>query len=60
MEIQRAACTFRVNGQELALLLEPRRTILDILREDLRLTGTKKVCDMGNCGACTVLVDGGV
>lgn len=48
----------RVNGQEHALLLEPRRTLLDVLREDLALTGTKKVCDMGNCGACTTLIDG--
>jgi len=38
--------------------VEPRRTLLDTLRHDLQLTGTKKVCDMGNCGACTVLVDG--
>src|SRR5207247_342844 len=41
-----------------ALLPEPRRTLLDALRGDLQLTGTKKVCDMGDCGACTVLVDG--
>ncbi len=39
-------------------MLEPRRTLLDALRYDLALTGTKKVCDMGNCGACTVIVDG--
>jgi aerobic-type carbon monoxide dehydrogenase small subunit (CoxS/CutS family) len=38
--------------------VEPRQTLLDLLRDDLLLTGTKKVCDMGNCGACTVLVDG--
>jgi aerobic-type carbon monoxide dehydrogenase small subunit (CoxS/CutS family) len=47
-----------VNGEEHALVLAPNRTLLDVLRDDLRLTGTKKVCDMGNCGACTVLVDG--
>jgi xanthine dehydrogenase YagT iron-sulfur-binding subunit len=50
--------TFTVNGAERTLAVEPRRTLLDALREDLALTGTKKVCDMGNCGACTVLVDG--
>ena len=47
-----------VNGEERTLLLEPRRTLLDALRHDLGLTGTKKVCDAGNCGACTVHVDG--
>lgn len=47
-----------VNGSEHELALEPRRTLLDALRVDLGLTGTKKVCDMGDCGACTVLVDG--
>ncbi len=47
-----------VNGSDHPLLLEPRRTLLDALRHDLGLTGTKKVCDMGNCGACTVIVDG--
>ena len=52
------AITMRVNGVEHALALEPRHTLLDTLRYDLALTGTKKVCDMGDCGACTVLLDG--
>lgn len=47
-----------VNGAQQVLELEPRRTLLDALRHDLGLTGAKKSCDMGNCGACTVLVDG--
>ncbi|HZS01118.1 MAG TPA: (2Fe-2S)-binding protein [Chloroflexota bacterium] len=52
------AITLDVNGAAHELLVEPRRTLLDALRASLQLTGTKKVCDMGDCGACTVLVDG--
>jgi xanthine dehydrogenase YagT iron-sulfur-binding subunit len=47
-----------VNGKPLDLNLEPRVTLLDALREDAGLTGTKKGCDHGQCGACTVLIDG--
>jgi len=47
-----------VNGKMLNLMVEPRSTLLDILREQLDLTGTKKGCDLGQCGACTVHVDG--
>lgn len=47
-----------VNGEPRRLEVEPRRTLLDALRLDCGLTGTKKVCDRGNCGACTVLLDG--
>ena len=50
--------TLDVNGQRQQLDVEPRRTLLDALRIDLGLTGTKLVCNAGNCGACTVLVDG--
>jgi aerobic-type carbon monoxide dehydrogenase small subunit (CoxS/CutS family) len=47
-----------INGETRELSVEPRRTLLDVLREDLRLTGTKRGCDQGVCGACMVLVDG--
>ena len=48
----------RVNGAEHRLRLDPRTTLLDALREQLHLTGTKKGCALGQCGACTVLLDG--
>src|SRR5882724_600677 len=47
-----------VNGDEHHLKVEPFTTLLDLLREDLHLTDTKKGCDHGQCGACTVIVDG--
>src|SRR5829696_5843385 len=48
----------RVNGTEHRLTLDPRTTLLDALREHLHLTGSKKGCGLGQCGACTVLMDG--
>jgi len=50
--------TLRVNGVDHSVRVDPRATLLDALREYLGLTGTKKGCDRGECGACTVLLDG--
>jgi len=50
--------TLHVNGKEMKAQLEPRVTLLEVLRDQFDLTGAKKVCDRGECGACTVLMDG--
>ncbi|MBA2744074.1 MAG: 2Fe-2S iron-sulfur cluster binding domain-containing protein [Chthoniobacterales bacterium] len=52
------AVKLKINGKDFALQLDPRTTLLDTLREHLQLTGSKKGCDHGQCGACTVLVNG--
>src|SRR3989304_1100431 len=48
----------KINGEAYKLLVEPRKTLLDVIREDLCLTGTKRGCDTGDCGVCTVLING--
>ena len=50
--------TFVVNGNSYELSIQPWRTLLEVIREDLKLTGTKEGCGLGECGACTVIIDG--
>ena len=56
--VERLTVTLRVNGRNHTLDLDAHLSLLDMLREQLNLTGTKQSCDHGQCGACTVLVDG--
>ncbi len=58
MRTETASVSMEVNGKDVELHLDTRTTLLDALREHLRLTGTKKGCDQGQCGACTVHVNG--
>jgi xanthine dehydrogenase YagT iron-sulfur-binding subunit len=58
MPASRIDVVLRVNGSHYRLSLDPRTTLLDALREELHLTGSKKGCGLGQCGACTVLMDG--
>jgi carbon-monoxide dehydrogenase small subunit len=50
--------TFMVNGKEVTLKVNPKERLIDTLREQLKLTGTKEGCSVGECGACTVILDG--
>src|ERR1043166_5067765 len=56
--MQKELISLRVNGRTHELAVEPSKLLLDVLREDLRLTGSKRGCDDSSCGACTVQVDG--
>jgi xanthine dehydrogenase YagT iron-sulfur-binding subunit len=56
--VHRIPVALEINGAERRLTIDPRTSLLDALREELALTGTKKGCDHGQCGACTVLIDG--
>src|SRR5712664_3379129 len=55
---QKTHIKFTLNGDETEIAFAPHKTLLEVLREDLNLTGTKHGCELGECGTCTVLVDG--
>jgi aerobic-type carbon monoxide dehydrogenase small subunit (CoxS/CutS family) len=55
---KKVQATFRVNGEDHEVSFLPHRTLLEVLREDLGLTGTKHGCELGECGTCTVILDG--
>lgn len=56
--MKKITVNFTLNGQPVSVETTPHRRLLDLLREDLRLTGTKEGCSVGECGACTVILDG--
>lgn len=56
--MEKVQVNFTVNGSPVSLMVDPNARLLDVIREDLRLTGTKEGCAVGECGACTVIVDG--
>ena len=55
---QKAHLRFILNGEDIEVAFAPHKTLLEVLREDLALTGTKHGCELGECGVCTVLIDG--
>src|SRR6516164_7863331 len=57
-KLQKAHISLRVNGEQVEVAFAPHKTLLEVLREDLQLTGTKHGCELGECGCCAVLVDG--
>src|SRR5438046_4666548 len=56
-KLEKAHLRLRVNGEEVEVAFAPHKTLLEVLREDLGLTGTKHGCELGECGCCAVLVD---
>src|SRR5258708_1513960 len=57
-EVERVALALTVNGERAQILVPVHKTLLEVLREDMGLTGTKHGCELGECGTCTVLIDG--